>query len=50
MIAEELMMPILGVVKAKDFEDAVEKAVWLEHGNQMCIRDRNRDSNLKREG
>ena len=27
-------MPILGVVKAKDFEDAVEKAVWLEHGNR----------------
>ena len=34
LIAEELMMPILGVVKAKDFEDAVEKAVWLEHGNR----------------
>lgn len=34
LIAEELMMPILGVVKAKDFEDVVEKAVWLEHGNR----------------
>ena len=34
LIAEELMMPIIGVVKAKDFEDAVEKAVWLEHGNR----------------
>ncbi len=34
LIAEELMMPILGIVKAKDFEDAVEKAVWLEHGNR----------------
>ena len=34
LIAEELMMPILGVVRAKDFEDAVEKAVWLEHGNR----------------
>ncbi len=34
LIAKELMMPILGVVKAKDFEDAVEKAVWLEHGNR----------------
>ena len=34
LIEEELMMPILGVVRAKDFEDAVEKAVWLEHGNR----------------
>jgi len=31
-IAEELMMPILGMVRARDFDDAVEKAVWLEHG------------------
>lgn len=34
LIAEELMMPILGIVRAKDFEDAVDKAVWLEHGNR----------------
>ncbi|MCI8834057.1 MAG: aldehyde dehydrogenase EutE [Ruminococcus sp.] len=34
LIAEELMMPILGVVRAKNFEDAVEQAVWLEHGNR----------------
>ncbi len=34
LISTELMMPILGVVKAKDFEDALEKAVWLEHGNR----------------
>ena len=34
LIKEELMMPILGIVRAKDFEDAVEKAVWLEHGNR----------------
>ena len=34
LIAEELMMPILGIVRAKDFEDAVEQAVWLEHGNR----------------
>ena len=34
LIATELMMPILGVVRAKDFEDAVEQAVWLEHGNR----------------
>ena len=29
-----LLLPILGVVRAKDFDDAVEKAVWLEHGNR----------------
>ncbi|MCD8230583.1 MAG: aldehyde dehydrogenase EutE [Clostridiales bacterium] len=34
LIAEELMMPILGVVRAKDFPDAVKKCVWLEHGNR----------------
>lgn len=34
LIAEELMMPILGIVRAKDFEDALEQAVWLEHGNR----------------
>ena len=34
LITEELMMPILGVVRAKDFDDAVEQAVWLEHGNR----------------
>ena len=34
LIATELMMPILGVVRAKDFDDAVEPAVWLEHGNR----------------
>ena len=34
LIAEELMMPILGMVRAENFDDAVEKAVWLEHGNR----------------
>lgn len=34
LIAEELMMPILGIVSAKDFEDAVSQAVWLEQGNR----------------
>ena len=34
LIAEELMMPILGMVRAADFDDAVEQAVWLEHGNR----------------
>ena len=32
LIAEELMMPILGMVRASGFEDAVEKALWLEQG------------------
>jgi len=34
LIAEELMMPILGIVRAKDIDDAIEKAIWLEHGNR----------------
>lgn len=34
LIEEELMMPILGIVRAADFFDGVEKAVWLEHGNR----------------
>ncbi len=34
LIDEELMMPILGMVRAKNFDDGVEKAVWLEHGNR----------------
>ncbi len=34
LIAEELMMPILGIVRAKDVDDGIEKAVWLEHGNR----------------
>lgn len=34
LIAEELMMPILGIVAAKDFDDAVQQSVWLEHGNR----------------
>lgn len=34
LITTELMMPILGIVRAKDFKDAVEQAVWLEHGNR----------------
>lgn len=34
LIAEELMMPILGIVRVKDFDEAVEAAVWLEHGNR----------------
>lgn len=34
LIKEELMMPILGIVRAKDIDDAIEKAVWLEGGNR----------------
>lgn len=34
LIAEELMMPILGIVIAKNIDDAIEKCVWLEHGNR----------------
>lgn len=34
LIATELMMPILGVVRVDTFEEAVEVAVWLEHGNR----------------
>lgn len=34
LISEELMMPILGVVRVKDFAEGVETAVWLEHGNR----------------
>lgn len=34
LIAEELMMPILGIVRVKDFEEGVAAAKWLEHGNR----------------
>ena len=34
LITTELMMPILGIVRASDFDDALEKALWLEHGNR----------------
>ena len=34
LIDRELMMPILGIVVAKDFDEAVEAAVRLEHGNR----------------
>lgn len=34
LIAEELMMPILGIVRVREFNEAVEAAVWLEHGNR----------------
>ena len=33
LIAKELMMPILGMVRAAGFYDATEKALRLEHGN-----------------
>lgn len=28
------MMPILGIVRSKNVDDAIEKCVWLEHGNR----------------
>ena len=34
LITTELMMPILGVVRCRDFEEALETALWLEHGNR----------------
>lgn len=34
LVVEELMMPILGIVTAKNFEEAVEIAVELEQGNR----------------
>ena len=34
LITEELMMPILGIVRVKDFDEGVETAKWLEHGNR----------------
>lgn len=34
LIKNELMMPILGIVRATDFEDAVEKCLILEEGNR----------------
>lgn len=49
LIATELMTPILGVVRAKDFDDAVEQAVWLEKGNRHSahIHSRNVDNITK---
>ncbi len=34
LIATELMMPILGMVRVADFEEGVQTSVWLEHGNR----------------
>ncbi len=34
LITKELMMPILGVVRVKDFKEGVETSKWLEHGNR----------------
>jgi len=32
LIKEEMMMPVLGIVRCKDFDEALEKAVYLEQG------------------
>lgn len=34
MIDEELMMPILGIVRVKDIDEGIAAAVELEHGNR----------------
>ncbi|MBQ8857901.1 MAG: aldehyde dehydrogenase EutE [Lachnospiraceae bacterium] len=34
MIWEELMMPILGIVRVKNVDEGIETAVLLEHGNR----------------
>lgn len=34
LILHELMMPILGIVEVEDFEEAIETAKYLEHGNR----------------
>lgn len=34
LVVEELMMPILGIVRAKDVDEAINMAVELEHGNR----------------
>lgn len=34
LITTELMMPILGMVRVKDFDEALQTALWLEHGNR----------------
>lgn len=34
LITTELMMPILGIVRVKDFAEGLETAAWLEHGNK----------------
>lgn len=34
LIQEELMMPILGVVRVKDLDEGIDIAVKLEHGNR----------------
>ena len=46
LITEELMMPILGVVRVKDFEEGLATAKWLEHGNRHSahIHSKNVDS------
>ncbi|MDO4632577.1 MAG: aldehyde dehydrogenase EutE [Eubacteriales bacterium] len=34
LITTELMMPILGIVRVRDFREGLECALWLEHGNR----------------
>ena len=37
LIREELMMPILGIVRAKDINEGIRIAVSLEHGNRHSV-------------
>lgn len=49
LIDEELMMPILGVVEVENFDEAVEVAKDLEHGNRHSAHMHSRNlSNLTR--
>ena len=34
LIAEEMMMPILGIVRVKDIDEGIDAAVWLERNNR----------------
>lgn len=34
LVVEELMMPILGIVRVKDIDEGIEVAIELEHGNR----------------
>ena len=51
LVSEELMMPILGMVITKDFEDALGAALKLEHNNRHSahIHSKNIDRLLKYE-
>ncbi len=45
LISEELMMPILGIVRAECIEDGIEKCIWLEKGNRHSAHIHSKDVN-----